>query len=239
MPAPPSLDLAVGWAEATDSDLLGLWSGPVDGPVVQAAAPQPTRWAVHLPADPALATRVLATADERLGASLRRLPAAKDRLAALLDPQPSWTATGGSGAEAALAAWLHDGQVSFAGGAAGRRVTPGMLDDCAALIDRIQMACAPTAVIETVSGERLVGRSRLALDGSTGTVVRLDRGADDTRLHERAVALAASSRVALVRVLGSAARAAVAISVRLVLPGGPLLALGPALRFVHDVVARR
>jgi hypothetical protein len=233
------LDLAVGSAEASDSDLLGLWSGPVNDPAVQASALQPTRWTVHLPADPALATRALATADERLGASLRRLPAAKDRLAALLDPQLSWTATGRSGAEEALAAWLHDGQVSFAGGAAGGRVTPALLDDCAAFIDRIRTACAPTAVIETVSGERLVCRSRLALDGSAGTVVRSDRGANDTRLHERAVALATSSRVALIRVLGMAARAAVAISVRLVLPGGPLLALGPALRFVHDVIARR
>jgi hypothetical protein len=239
MPAPPSLDLAVGSAEASAFDLLGLWSGPVGDSVGQAAAPQPTRWMVHLPTDPALATRVLATADERLGASLRRLPAAKDRLAALLDPQPSWTVTGRSGAEEALAAWLHDGQVSFAGGAVGGRVTPALLDDCAALIDRVRTACAPTAVIETVSGERLVGRSRLGLGGNVGTVVRSDRGVNDTRLHERAVALAASSRVALVRVLGLAARAAVAISVRLVLPGGPLLALGPALRFVHDVVARR
>jgi hypothetical protein len=194
---------------------------------------------VRLPADPALATRVLATADEHLGASFRRLPTAKDRLDALLDPQPSWTATGRSVAEEALAAWLYDGQVSFAGGAAGERVTPAMLDDCAALIDRIRMACVPTAVIETVSGERLVCRSRLALDGSAGTVVRSDRGTEDTRLHERAVALAAASRVALLRILAMAARAAVAISVRLVLPGGPLLALGPALRFVHDVVTRR
>jgi hypothetical protein len=239
MPAPPSLDLAVASAEASASDLLGLWSGPVGDPVGQGAAPQTILWMVHLPTDPALATGVLATAEANLEASLQRLPAAKDRLAALLDPQPSWTATGRSDAEEALAAWLHDGQVSFAGGAAGGRVTPAMLDDCAALIDRIRMACAPTAVIETVSGERLVCRSRLALDGSAGTVVRSDRGANDTQLHERAVALAASSRVALLRVLGSAARAAVAISVRLMLPGGPLLALGPALRFVHDVITRR
>jgi hypothetical protein len=239
MPAPPSLDLAVGSAEASTSDLLGLWSGPVGDPVGQAAAPQTTLWTVNLPTDRTLATRVLATAEANLGASLQRLPAANDRLAALLDPQPIWTVTGRNGAEEALAAWLHDAQVSFAGGAAGGRVTPTMLDDCAALIDRIRTACTPTAVIETVSGERLVCRSRLALGGNVGTVVRSGRGADDTRLHEQAVALAASSRVALVRVLGSAARAAVAISVRLVLPGGPLLALGPALRFVHDVVTRR
>jgi hypothetical protein len=238
MTDPPTLELAVESAEASASDLLALWSGPADDPAVQAAA-KPTRWTVRLPADPVLTTRVLATAEANLGASLRRLPTAEDRLAALLDPRPSWTATNWSGAEETLAAWLRDGQLSFASAAAGRRVTPALLDDCAALVDRIRTACAPTAVIETVSAERLVGRSRLALDGSAGTVVPSDRVADDIRLHERAVALAVSSRVALLRVLGSAARAAVAISVRLVLPSGPLLALGPALRFVHDVVARR
>jgi hypothetical protein len=240
MPAAPCFELSIRSAEDPASDLLGLWASPVGDPARYAAAGEPTRWMVHLPTDPALAMRVLATADEDLTASLRRLPVAKDKLAAVLDPEPTWAFNSQrSDAEGMLAAWLYDDQISYDTGAAGRRVTPAMLGDCAAFIDRIRTACSPTAVIETLSGDRLVGRSRLALDGNAGTVVRSDRGANDTRLHGQAVALAASSRVALVRVLGLAARAAVAISVRLVLPGGPLLALGPALRFVHDVVARR
>ncbi|SRR6266704_1724344 len=240
MPAAASFDLVIRSAEDGSSRLLGLWSSSVDDPLAYAAAAEPTLWRVHLPTDPALATRLLTTAGEHLAASMRRLPVAKDKLAAALDPGPHWAFGGqGSGAEGALSAWLDGDHVSYATGAASRRVTPAMLSDCAAFVDRLCSACAPVAVIETLSGDRLVCRSRLALDGNAATVVRSDRGMSDTRLHEQAVVLAASSRVALLRVLGLAARAAVAISVRLVLPGGPLLALGPALRFVHEVVAGR
>jgi hypothetical protein len=238
MCARATFDLLVGSAEKPTPDLLGLWSASADsgGPLEELES---CAWRVDLPRTPRSAGQHLAAAGQQLIGSLRRLPAVRDELAGLTgtEPSPAFGVDTGE-ARRTLSVWL-DGALSYGNISGSPGLPQHTVDNCRALVHRVRVACLPIAEVETQVGDSLVGWSRLALGGGVTTTVRSSRTVAEMRLHQQAVELAVSSRLALLRIVGLAARAAAAVSVRLVLPGGPLLALGPVLKFVHDAMARR
>jgi hypothetical protein len=91
--------------------------------------------------------------------------------------------------------------------------------------------------VETEAGGRLLARSALGRSGNTATAWRAGIGADEAALHGRTVALALGSREALLRTLVLSVRGAGLLAATAVGPGGVLLALPAAWRFVEDVRA--
>ena len=102
---------------------------------------------------------------------------------------------------------------------------------------RLTRGCRPSAWVETrIQGEPVAG-SLLGLGGNVRTVCRPGLGPRGVGLHRDGVRLVVGSRAAFLRVVACVTRGAVAISVRLALPGGPVLALPVAWRFVQRVLA--
>jgi len=201
------------------ADVLGVWRVGPPAPSVAFAAPRSTTpevplWRIDLPADPVHATRRLEAGQARLLAASTRLVDATARLDAALDrsrPGMAFTAETpipGTSAEAELAGW-----------------------------QRLMSGCRPSAWVETRIQGELVARSLLGLGGDVRTVCRPGLGPRDAGLHRDGVSLVVASRAAFLRVVACVTRGAVAISVRLALPGGPVLALPVAWRFVQRVLA--
>jgi hypothetical protein len=203
-------------------DLLGTWRvGPPAPGVAFAAAGsanlEAPLWRIDLPTDPGRAAG-------RLEAGHARVRAASDQLAdvpALLD-----------------AALDRDGAgVAFT----AEPPVPGVSEasEAAELVgwERLTSGCRPSAWVETrIQGEP-VARSLLGLGGGVHTVCRPGLGRGQARLHGDGVRLVVESRAALLRVVACVTRGAVAISVRLALPGGAVLAIPLAWRFVRRVLA--
>jgi hypothetical protein len=201
------------------ADLLGVWRVGPPAPGVAFTAPAPSApevplWRIDLPADPGRAAGRLEAGHARLRTASERLAGAAARLDAALDrsgPDVAFTADqpiAGSPAAAELTGW--------------RRLVHG---------------CRPSAWVETrIQGEPVAG-SLLGLGGDVRTVCRVGLGPGHARLHGDGVRLVVDSRAAFLRVVACVTRGAVAISVRLALPGGAVLALPVAWRFVQRVLA--
>jgi hypothetical protein len=201
------------------ADLLGVWRVGPPAPSVaftasRSTTPEVPLWRIDLPADPIQAARRLEAGQARLWAASRRLADATARLDAALDrSRPGVTFTAetpipGASAEAELTGW--------------QRLTSG---------------CRPSAWVETRIQGELAARSLLGLGGDVRTVWRPGLGPRGVGLHQEGVRLVVASRAAFLRVVAVVTRGAVAISVRLALPGGPVLALPVAWRFVQRVLA--
>jgi hypothetical protein len=197
---------------AAEKDVLGMWrvGPPAAGVAFTAAGPASPAvplWRIDLPADPARAAWRLEAGHDRLRSASERLAVATARLDAELDR---------AGAAVAFAAETEADLVGW------RRLTSG---------------CQPSAWVETrIQGEPVAG-SLLGLGGNVRTVCRPGLGPGHARLHWDAVRLVVDSRATLLRVVACVTRGAVAISLRLAVPGGAVLALPAAWRFVRRLLA--
>jgi hypothetical protein len=201
------------------ADLLGVWRVGPPAPSVTFTARAPTTpevplWRIDLPADPGEAAGRLEAGHARLRAASDRLADAATQLDAVLDRAGAGMAftaeppIPGTAADAELAGW--------------QRLTSG---------------CRPSAWVETrIQGEPVAG-SLLGLGGNVRTVCGPGLDPCHARLHRDGVRLVVDSRAAFLRVVACVTRGAVAISLRLALPGGAVLALPVAWRFVQRVLA--
>jgi hypothetical protein len=208
--AETAFELSEESSTTAGADLLGVWRvGPPAAGVAFTAA-RPTTPEVPLWRIDLPADPVQAAG--RLEAGQARLLAASIRLAdatARLDVELDHTGAGVAfAAEAELAGW-----------------------------QRLTSACRPSAWVETrIQGEP-AARSLLGLEGALRTVCRPGLGPSGAALHRESVRLVVDSRAAFLRVVACVTRGAVAISARLALPGGPVLALPIAWRLVRRVLA--
>lgn len=195
-------------------DLLGLWRD--EGAAVAFGAPEAATdvqvWRADLPGDLVGAADRLRACGGRLRRSQERLALAEGRLRTAVDGDVL------PGAEPAGGWWQ----------AASREV--------AGMVETVTRALSPATIVETRAGAELVGQSQVGLRGNLRTVWRPETGAAGALLHEATVALTLSSRATLLRMVAVAARGATALAVRFALPGGPLLALPAAWRFVQRVL---
>jgi hypothetical protein len=201
------------------ADVLGTWRVGPPAPGVAFAAAGPANleaplWRIELPADPGRAAGRLEAGHARVRAASARLADVPARLDAALDRD---------GAGVAFTAEPPVPEASAAAELVGW--------------ERLTSGCRPSAWVETrIQGEP-VARSLLGLGGDVHTVCRPGLGPGQARLHRDGVRLVVESRAALLRVVACVTRGAVAISVRLALPGGAVLAIPLAWRFVRRVLA--
>jgi hypothetical protein len=237
-------------------DLFGLWTASDVAPSPEAsfdasiaAAESASLWRVNLPADPPLAQAELDQAEAQLTATERALEQASDRLVAVAQQAGAGasftiTRTGGPQpvAEVELlkllqSAGLDETVVSF--GLRERvteRIEP-ITRQFQVLVTRSQKLVGHDAVVVTTVGERIIAQTSVSWGGDAHTTWRSDVDPQQVVLHQRAVTLAVASRTALLRTLIVASQGAIAIMVRLSMPGGVLLALPAAWRFVTQVLA--
>jgi hypothetical protein len=203
---------------STTPELLGLWHDEPAAVTFDDQQPDLQVWRADLPEDVALAGSLLAMCNTRLewtGAQLSEAAAAAKR-AALAAPV-EFAAPGKS-----VPMWWQEA-----------------CDDLVGLAGQVSRVFSPTAVIETRVGDEMVGRSLVGLRGNVHTTWRSGCGQADALLHETTVALALSTRVALLRTIAVVTGAASVIAVRLALPGGPLLALPATWRLIQRVLSER
>lgn len=235
----------------TTESLLGLWRDDPAAVTFEHAAADAEGWQANLPADPALARARLAVCTARLQRAQAEIPRAADQLGAVVDQHVTGevglirtAAASAASAETELTAWLRSwaeledrsgAELAFGFGVSRSmaRWWQEVSGDLAGIAGQVAQACSPTALVETRTGGALVGRSLIELRGDVRTAWRAGRGADDALLHETTVALVQSTRATLLRMVAVTTAGASAIAVRLALPGGPLLALPAAWRFIQ------
>jgi hypothetical protein len=106
-----------------------------------------------------------------------------------------------------------------------------------AFVQQVQRSMAQFAWVETAVDGQSVGRTAVQWRGDVATAWQAGQDRQQAALHQRAVALAVDTRAAWVRVFLLAAQGAVILAAALGTPGGQLLALPAAVKFVRQVLA--
>ncbi len=235
--------------------LFGWEATPAAGEAVSFGLPQApqetaARWSLDLPADPGEAAAALACREQMLAASqsaLDELPGRLDLLArrARFGREVSFAIPVGEAVSTPDADLLRSlGEVELRTGAAsfGLFDRAGETWDAAGqqfqqLAEKLQQSLLHQAWVETrVEGQRL-GWTVVNWLGDTSTAWEQDAPPGQLALHNRSLALALQSRGALLRAVLIALQGAVKLSVLLSTPGGQLLALPAAWKYVNQVLA--
>ncbi len=245
-------------AIADPANLFGAWelsAASAEGTVSFAApgAPAETEglvWRMDLPADSAAAQAQLDAQLARMKASEAALPTVQARVrsvaarAKTAASEPvSFAATPLEGAEGELLTELAqlrpaEGMVEFGLlDSLKEKVIPpawgDALQKAQPLLDRVQNAVLYSALVETRIAGQHIARTTIGWAGDANTAWGHDAHPDDLALHARALALAIASRHMLTRIFMLTARLAVTLSA----PGGPVLALPAAWKFINQVLA--
>jgi hypothetical protein len=251
----PRLDVFALWEPApeavmTPGDMEEAFSFGLAG---QSPTPTVSTWRLKLPADLETAVTQLAGAETQMQASETALAALPQRLDQLLQQGQTALAPGLSFSaaveEAGLAqpeaellqvlAELQDGgqpELSFAVGEA-----PGNWqranEHLQAVLQRLLGLVTYLARVETQIEDQFVGCTIVGWTGSMRTAWGTGFGPDHLALHRRSLALALASRQTLLRTLMIATQGAAKISALLAIPGGQILALPVAWKYVNQVLA--
>ena len=254
-PPPPAFSLLAAPGSGA-TPVLGLWAPPTPPPLesfdvaADAGWAEPT-WRASLPDDAVGAAATLTDAEAVLATAEQSLPVAAVRLeqmAAGLGSESAYAVQAGAAPgqpEIALWAALDDlgglgpGEPSVSFGplasvsGAWDRAAAGFGEYCA----QVRGLVVRETLVETEAGARLLARTALGRSGSMATTWRAGIGADEAALHGRTVALALASRETMLRTLVLAVRGAGLLAATAAGPGGVLLALPAAWRFIEDVRA--
>jgi hypothetical protein len=242
--------------DATESDLLGVWS-PVARPSAAGAsfAASPDQvltldpiWRIDLPVDLEEAGARLAAAEVRVAVSAEATGEASDRLLAFARRQnvgksfavgPDVDAGAGV-PELELAALLAEAAEvpNVASYGLGDTLRTGWQEVTEWFSTVVRTVLAPLdrlASVETVLNGVLIAWTRIGFAGGCDSAWRTGLDPAQAALHGRAVGLALATRAALVRTLALALRGAAVVAVAVGTPGGPLVALPAVWRFVTQV----
>jgi hypothetical protein len=204
-------------------------------------------WHIDLPGDCRTAAVSLASGEAHVRASQHALALAEERLKAFVavrtaTPAFAVSATTASFAppEAELVVWLQDmqdGAVSFGPGEWLRRGWEESTEQLQAFFNRLLQSLAHYAAVETAVQGQLLGRTTVSWTGDMDTVWQAVLDPTSAVLHQRALALALASRDTWMRMMIVVLRGAITLSVLLTTPGGAVLALPAAWKFVHQVLS--
>lgn len=232
-------------AATATPDIFGLWA---TAPVAFDTADGAPLWRANLAADPQTAASQLAGGEALLDSSHQALASAAERLNALAEGRLAGQAFAVATLprpETELIDMLSDlgagGAVSFGLGdrlAAGWEQAAGRFQG---FVGQVRDSIASRARVETrLQGQaQPFGRTVVGWLGDTETVWAAGVDCAQTELHERTITLALRSRAMLLRTFVVAARGAVTLSAMLATPGGMLLALPAAWRFINQVLAEQ
>ena len=252
---PPAIfELCDGSLAEAAPELLGLW---VTVPAASAgqlafAAPPPSpttaaRWRVNLSGDPSQAAAELGQAEVRLARSQQALAVAAERLNGLVAAQrsgvtfdlyPGRTELAQPETELlTLLRTLQEGTSAVDFGL-GETMVAGWEqanEQLQTFVGRLLHSVSHYAWVETRLEGHLLGWTVLSWTGAVETIWQAGLSSAQAALHERAVALALASRETLIRTLVVVAQGAVTLSVLLAAPGGAVLALPAAWKFINQV----
>jgi hypothetical protein len=218
----------------------------------EAAAPveQISLWSLDLPADPEAAAATLTQAEVQLRATEDLLDEAPARLEALsarlqsgAEAQFGLESTGGApigAAEAALLPWIdafQPGQVSFGGEGLSRGDIGASIAQLRQAVEDLLGQVLYLARVETRQQGVLLASSLVDWTGDLDTAWGEAISAEERGLHQRSLALALKARIALLRIIMTTTQGAVKISALIAAPGGALLALPAAWKYVQQLLA--
>lgn len=106
-----------------------------------------------------------------------------------------------------------------------------------AVMERLTASLIYYAAIETKIDNALVARTQISWVADANTIWQLGASAEQFALHQRTLKLAIDSRNALMRTFGLTAEAAVKLSILLATPGGAIVALPAAWKYVNQILA--
>ena len=215
------------------------------------AEPEPVSlWSLDLPVDPGAAAETLAQAEAQLQATQALLDEAPTRLEAFAarlqsgaETQYGLESTGETpigAAEAALLPWidaLQPGQISFGGEELSRSDVSGAIAQLRQTVEGLLGQVLYLARVETRQQGILLASSLVDWTGDLDTAWGEANSADERGLHQRSLALALKSRIALLRIILTTTQGAVKISALIAAPGGALLALPAAWKYVQQLLA--
>ena len=210
-------------------------------------ASQPTsRWSLELPANPEEAETALTQAEAQLQATLALMNEAPSRLEAFVSRMGSGTEAHFSvesftrPAEAELLAWMayfEPGQISFDGQGITQGQARESLDQLRRMVDNLLGQVLYMAQVETRLGEVFLARSLVSWRGDLDTTWGEATSSDQAPLHQRSLRLALASRLAMLRVMITATQGAAKIAALIAAPGGALLALPAAWKYVNQILS--
>lgn len=240
---------------ADTADLLGVWEtipatsrSLFDVTDEQAEAPV---WRVELAPDLAQATADLAHCEQLLAVSQQALPLARRRFDAYLHR----VSTAGGTASAFTVGELESCQPESDLGILlptrygeeqpepffmGDRLTRGWAETANRVhvfVAQVVRFLAHYAWIETTQEAIFVGRTEVGWTGDIQTIWRAGVKPALAGLHQRNVALALASRATLLRLFAIITEGALSLAVCLATPGGAILTLPAAWRFINGVLA--
>jgi len=235
--------------------VLDFWSAaPLSAEAVSfdagsAAVDDTPVWRVNLPADPDAASAALAAGESQVEAAQRALDVAVDRLQTFIHTQTaalSFDATSPAAAlgepEAETLALLNEIQtggpaVSFG---LGEKIGAG-LDTVARQFQEFVDALLHNAVnyawVETRIEGQLVCRTSISWSGDAKSLWLTTVDPETLALHQRVLSIAVASRNTFIKTFSVAAQGAVKLMTLLSVPGGAVLALPAAWRFISQVLA--
>jgi hypothetical protein len=221
------------------------------GAPVTAVEPIPV-WRINLAADEREAEATMRLGEERIVAARSSMVEATARVDALVRAQSqpadgpvSFSAEALPAAESDLLGQIgeikQEGVVSFAledGAVGGAREKA---EEAAAqmqhTMERLIRSIIHYAAVETYSGETMIGRTTVSWTGDSDTVWPLALAPAQAALHQRSLRLAVRSRDSTLRLIVLTVQTAGKLSVLLATPGGVVLALPVAWRFINQVLA--
>jgi hypothetical protein len=240
---------------ALPAGLVGAWDlGPDEASISFAAGSSDavaTTWRLLLPADPRrAAAKVEALRAEVARAEAARLDASV-RLARFATTSADTSATVSFTAAAEVRS--PEGELTAAIGVVGQADAPlafGVLDPIADFwaraietvqraMDAIRRLLSGELWVETSIADRLVARTVVSLDGDATTAWAGPSTGDRVALHARSLEAALASRLTLMRTILTVASGAAMLATLpalLATPGGVLLAIPAAWRFVSQVI---
>lgn len=104
-----------------------------------------------------------------------------------------------------------------------------------AFMKQVLQLMRPTLQVETNMGINLIAASQVGLTGDLTTNWYQTQSSANRSLHEQTLILSLQSRITILQLVGQISTGAAVLAVRFNLPGGQLMALPAAWRYLQDV----
>jgi hypothetical protein len=208
-----------------------------------------SRWSLDLPGDPDAATEALAQAEAQLRAAQAALETAPQRLEEFV----SRTQAGG-GAQFAVGVAAGEGGgappaeavlLPYLDSLQPGRASFGLRDEVGELVERFQEntrglldGMQHLASVETRMEGDLLARTLVDWTGDQVTAWEATLTPEQRSLHERSLAMALASRFAMIKMVSIAAQGAAKIATLIAAPGGALLALPAAWKYLNMLMSQ-
>ena len=227
---------------ANTNDLLGVWSIPAPATSFDVNAPiEPTdpTWRVELPASIDEARSIIAQQQASLQRSEAALLEAEQRLSQLnprIEGVASFAIEREPEAELLAAMNQLTAPISFAAPSAESQQAVESSNQWQNFLDQVRDVLAHYARVETAVAGAAIGSTTVDWTGDFETIWLPNSVPESMTLHYHSVHLALASRLALMHMVGIVGTGAIGLAAKFSMPGGQLLVLPAAWKFVQDVL---